>query len=355
MLDERVLHRRLNTEIARFEDVHAPFTLLLVEVGGDDDELARRRALRAVAAALAGACRNDDPIYRNGAEGFAVLLQGSAGAATKAVKGRAEQAVHGLELDVHLSFALAEWPYDGPSRDRFFARARDGRADARAILASPRAAAHPGVGAWHGEIASVRALLATLVARDGHTSGHSEKVVSLASDLARSLSLAEREIDEIEQVALLHDLGKIGIPDSILGKAGPLNTTEWEIMREHPEIGAQIVRRPAEPRPPRAAHPGCARALGRARLSIWARPRPGSASQPHHPRLRRLPAMTSDARTAVRCPSPTCFASSSANAGSQFDPSVVACLLRVLERKRHGVPVLANRRTGTSRWRAYVA
>ncbi len=85
------------------------------------------------------------------------------------------------------------------------------------------------------------ALLAALEARDGYTGNHSEAVVDLSVKVARRLGLSEEEIAEIEQTALLHDVGKIGVPDSVLNKPGPLDEGEWEEMRQHPAIGGRIV------------------------------------------------------------------------------------------------------------------
>ena len=91
------------------------------------------------------------------------------------------------------------------------------------------------------ELTGVRALRAALDAHDRHTGTHSEATVSLAVRVARRLDLRSDEISAIEQVALLHDVGKIGIPDQILQKQGPLDPAEWQTMRCHPAIGAQIV------------------------------------------------------------------------------------------------------------------
>ena len=87
----------------------------------------------------------------------------------------------------------------------------------------------------------VGALLAALEARDGYTGEHSKGVVDLSMRVARRLGLSEKEVADVEQAALLHDVGKIGIPDSILSKLSPLDEGEWEQMRQHPAIGERIV------------------------------------------------------------------------------------------------------------------
>jgi PAS domain S-box-containing protein len=87
----------------------------------------------------------------------------------------------------------------------------------------------------------IDALLAALNARDGYTSEHSRSVVDLVETVARRLQLSDDEIRTARQVALLHDIGKLGVPDSVLRKPGPLDANEWRPMREHPIIGARIV------------------------------------------------------------------------------------------------------------------
>lgn len=93
----------------------------------------------------------------------------------------------------------------------------------------------------HAELAGIHALLSALVARDHYTGEHSKSVVQLAIRVARRLGLPEERVLEVEQVALLHDIGKVGVPDSVLQKRGPLNDGEWELMRQHPAIGARIL------------------------------------------------------------------------------------------------------------------
>ena len=90
----------------------------------------------------------------------------------------------------------------------------------------------------HTTIPSVLALKAALDARDGDTGDHSEATAVLAVAVAQRLGLDEAEV---EHVALVHDVGKIAIPDAILRKRGPLDTDEWREMKLHPEHGERIV------------------------------------------------------------------------------------------------------------------
>ncbi|HEV8440216.1 MAG TPA: HD-GYP domain-containing protein [Methylomirabilota bacterium] len=88
---------------------------------------------------------------------------------------------------------------------------------------------------------SLRGLANALEARDAHTHGHSTRVAGLARQLAVGMGLPAHRAERVAQAALLHDLGKIGVPERVLGKPGPLTAEEWEIMRRHPVTGAQIV------------------------------------------------------------------------------------------------------------------
>ena len=80
-----------------------------------------------------------------------------------------------------------------------------------------------------------------LDARDRYTESHSIRVAELAGRLGEQLELGDREVELIRTAGSLHDLGKIGIRDDILNKPGPLTEEEWEIMRRHPDIGADMI------------------------------------------------------------------------------------------------------------------
>ena len=91
------------------------------------------------------------------------------------------------------------------------------------------------------EAAAGQALLAALNARENYTAAHSEAVLELALEVASELGMDAEDSTAVGQVALLHDIGKVGVPDAILQKPGRLSGPEWDIMREHPSIGAEIV------------------------------------------------------------------------------------------------------------------
>jgi len=89
--------------------------------------------------------------------------------------------------------------------------------------------------------AAVQTLAAVIEARDAYTGEHSTAVVAHAVAVARRLGLDEDAVLDVEQVALLHDVGKLSTPDAILHKPGPLDPDEWEVMRGHPGAGAKLI------------------------------------------------------------------------------------------------------------------
>jgi putative nucleotidyltransferase with HDIG domain len=88
----------------------------------------------------------------------------------------------------------------------------------------------------------ITALAAAIDARDPYTRGHSEQVARYAVSLAEAIDYTSEQIEQVRYAALLHDIGKIGIRDSILLKPGPLTDAEYASMKEHPLIGAEIVQ-----------------------------------------------------------------------------------------------------------------
>ena len=79
--------------------------------------------------------------------------------------------------------------------------------------------------------------------RDRETEGHTQRVAELTLRLARAMGVSESELVHLRRGALLHDIGKMGIPDSILLKAGPLTQDEWIVMRKHPVYAYELLLR----------------------------------------------------------------------------------------------------------------
>jgi HD-GYP domain-containing protein (c-di-GMP phosphodiesterase class II) len=94
----------------------------------------------------------------------------------------------------------------------------------------------------HDSMESIFAFAKTLELKDHYTGEHVEKTVHFASEIAKGLGLPNDELEAIQQAAMLHDLGKIGVSDSILLKKGKLNKSEFEEIKKHPQIGADIIR-----------------------------------------------------------------------------------------------------------------
>ncbi len=91
--------------------------------------------------------------------------------------------------------------------------------------------------------ATLEALGSALDTRDIGTQSHSRRVLGYSLVVARAYGMPADQINDLEHGVLLHDIGKIGIPDSILLKPGPLTPAEWKTMRAHPEIGKRLIER----------------------------------------------------------------------------------------------------------------
>jgi putative nucleotidyltransferase with HDIG domain len=89
---------------------------------------------------------------------------------------------------------------------------------------------------------TIRAVTNSIEARDPYTRGHSQRVSEIAKAIAEELDWSQGETDLIDWGAVLHDVGKIGIPDTVLNKPGKLTDEEYEIIKSHPFIGSEIVK-----------------------------------------------------------------------------------------------------------------
>lgn len=91
-------------------------------------------------------------------------------------------------------------------------------------------------------VQTITTIANTIDAKDEYTKGHSYRVAQYSQMLAREFGMSDEDVENVHAVALLHDIGKIGVPDSILNKPGRLTDEEYAIMKKHPSIGAEILK-----------------------------------------------------------------------------------------------------------------
>jgi putative nucleotidyltransferase with HDIG domain len=95
---------------------------------------------------------------------------------------------------------------------------------------------------WELYLATIEALASAIDAKDQTTPNHIRRVQAYATGLARALGMSETEVQAVETAALLHDIGKLAIPDHILAKPGRLTPEDTRRSAMHPEVGAEILR-----------------------------------------------------------------------------------------------------------------
>jgi diguanylate cyclase (GGDEF)-like protein/putative nucleotidyltransferase with HDIG domain len=245
-----VFFRHLETEVQRARRHGAPLSLAVIDVDAFRAINSRHgrnvgdQVLQAVGELLPSVARTPDFVTRTSADEFMISLPGVDAAA-------AAESFERLLLDLEalrvgpldcLSASVGVAQYTRPmTADQLIAAACDHLKRAR-INGGGRAEIRSGdTDAMPGG-ATVAGLAEALLERDRYTGEHSEVVAELTAQVAGSLGLGEREVERIRAAALLHDIGKVGIPDDILHKARDLSDAEWRTMREHPVIGERIVR-----------------------------------------------------------------------------------------------------------------
>ncbi len=208
--------------------------------------------------------RDIDLVARFGGDRFAMILPHTYENGGIQVSERIRQNVagwvfftdDGAEVRLTVSMGLCSYPADGASAPLLVEAAGKSLAFAKAMGGNQmqlyrdlpaREAPDNVVSLPHsGREAIVRSLAAAVDIRDGYTHTHSTLVSELAAAVARRLGLTSSEVGRVSVGALLHDVGKIGIPDAILTKEGALSPEEWQCIREHPVLGKEILAQAPE-------------------------------------------------------------------------------------------------------------
>ena len=240
-------------ELERAAAAGRPVSLVMVDIDGFR-VLNQRRGPEAADAALASVAlrlrrltRATDVLGRTGADELAVLMPGTTLTGAQACCERLIAELEAGDLPqagfVTVSAGVAAYE-PSTTLDDLVVDAAAGLERARA-LGGARASVRLEDGAQDANpahTAVVEALAGALNERDRYTGEHSESVVELARTVAVSLGLDTTQIEQVAMAAVLHDIGKVAVPDRILHKPAALDAEEWLLMREHPVIGERILR-----------------------------------------------------------------------------------------------------------------
>lgn len=352
LLNHRAFHKRFEEEARRALEGGQSLAVAVLDLDnfkffndsyghttGDD-------VLRQVAGALRETCRANDSLARFGGDEFALLLP-DIGAETTAdeIAARLEAGLrrlsyhppeYGSDIPVSLSVGVALFPADAPNRsaviqlaDERLLRAKTGGlsgGESQQLRAVMQAV--PG-------FSMLDALVNAVDTKDRYTRRHSEEVMVYSLLIARELALDDGTQHTVAVAALLHDVGKIGVPDSILRKPGALTEVEFEAVKQHSIMGVVIV----------SAVPDLKETLDcvRSHHERWdGGGYPDGLRGDQIPRLARLMAVA-DAYSALISDRPyrkgktpaQAQAILEAGASSQWDPACVAAFLRALHTRGH--------------------
>jgi diguanylate cyclase (GGDEF)-like protein len=253
LLNHRAFQERLAEELRRAERGAYPVALVAIDL--DDfksingaGHAVGDEALRAVAAALRDELRAGDVCGRVGGDEFMLALidadVGTADGIVERIRARVDAAFsagivaypsHGSGQDelLHLAHGAMYWAKShGKARTFVYSDAID-------FALSAEEAAERNLRA--GLLNTVHALARAVDAKDGYTHSHSQRVARYAAELGRALGLPDERLEMLRTAGVLHDVGKIGIPDAVLLKPAKLDDDEFAVMRRHSELGRDII------------------------------------------------------------------------------------------------------------------
>ncbi|HCI82526.1 MAG TPA: hypothetical protein DHW02_22860 [Ktedonobacter sp.] len=269
--NHRAIMSRIDEEVARCERMQSQCAILFLDIDHFkrvNDTWGHRAGdaiLCEVATRLQTTLRLSDVVGRYGGEEFALLLPETdvVGASETAERLRlaiamypcvwqSEDGASNATIAITASIGVVAYGMHGTTRETLVERADQAMYRAKqkgrnricvADIEEPIQELHFSMPATPQQVetTAIQVLTAAASARDRGTDDHAHRMVALAEATAREMQMSDEEIHLVRLGALLHDIGKIGIPDAILHKPGPLTAEEWDIMRLHPEIGQRIL------------------------------------------------------------------------------------------------------------------
>jgi diguanylate cyclase (GGDEF)-like protein/putative nucleotidyltransferase with HDIG domain len=370
LLNRRGFRELLDLELERSRRSGAPLALVVgdidhfKEVNDRSGHPVGDATLRRVAALLGQGVRRIDAVARVGGEEFALVLPDldDKGAFVLAERLRCALREEFLAdtVAITISFGIASYPQHGETAgsllragdEALYAAKQAGRD--RTVIHSPALASQPLEGVRGRNIEEERFLAVLLdlaEAVDLRFSGsarHSETVGRYAEMMARELGLSEPHVARVRLAGLLHDIGKVGVPDAILQKPGGLTDDEFALIRQHPALGAQLLQHPGltdiqswvgthHERPDGRGYP-----LGISGDALTLEAQIVAVADAYE-------AMTSDRAYRRSLGDAAARAELERGAGEQFDPRVVKAFLTILERESRRAETLLARDPGDPR------
>src|SRR4051795_6433694 len=213
--------------------------------------------LRKFARVLDAGKRRIDAVGRMGGEEFALLLpetdEHGAYVIAERLRHKVREAFAPDQVALTVSFGVAAFPRHGATRDQLLQAADQALYVAKELGRDRTAVYRPEVAASvmnaqvqaemraDGYLSAMLVLAESVDLRDAGTAVHSETVGRFCELIAAELGLEEEHIQRIKLAGVLHDIGKVGVPDSVLQKAGPLDEGDWDEMRKHSELGSRLL------------------------------------------------------------------------------------------------------------------
>jgi diguanylate cyclase (GGDEF)-like protein/putative nucleotidyltransferase with HDIG domain len=350
LLNRRGFEEVFDSELERARRSDAVFSLIVSDldnfkaVNDAQGHAAGDDALRRVAEAIKETKRSFDSAARVGGEEFAILApdtdEHGAYILAERMRIEVESAFISAPVRLTMSFGIVTFPLHGQTAERLlqagdqalYAAKRLGRN--RAVISSAEvpgilARAPRGHDDGHVELAMLLNMAEALDVRDSGNTTHCHRVGRLAELVARELGLSPGAVERLRIAGILHDVGRVGVPDELFHKRGPLDEQEWRFVRAHPEVGARMVE-----------------TTDYEDISAWIRAhheRPDGRGYPEGITAEQLPleaaiiaaadayeAMTSPRPYREAMPTEQAAEELRKGAGEQFDERVVEALLRVV-------------------------
>ncbi|WP_168058027.1 diguanylate cyclase [Candidatus Manganitrophus noduliformans] len=269
LYNHREFQKRLGEETERASRYGKAFSLLMLDIdhfkvfNDTHGHPVGDAILKEIVKVIQKCIRNVDFPARYGGEEFSVILPETIGIHAAKVAERIRKAIDdgpfvtptGHRVHLSISIGVASFPEDGRRREElilsadqalYFAK-KDGRNRVCRYCDTLKAAIEKDQNKLtellrNPEIKTIRDLAAVIDAKSPYTRGHSEGVIEYALLLADALNLGEQEKQSLQLASLLHNIGIVSIPDSILNKPGPLSTEERKIIQAHPGLAQMLIK-----------------------------------------------------------------------------------------------------------------